>query len=222
MSHGKQFTLYTHNSGPNGWKVAIVLEELGLSYEPVFLDLMKGEHKAPEYLKINPNGRVPALIDHKNNNYTVWESNAVTQYLVDKYDNDRKISVAPGTNEYYTQLQWLYFQASGQGPYYGQAAWFSVYHPEKIPSAIERYRNEIKRVLGVLESTLSKQEWLVGNKATVADFSFLTWNDIAANLLLENFRFEEEFPATAKWNKKLLERPAIAKVWEEKAKAAAH
>lgn len=222
MSHGKQFTLYTHNSGPNGWKVAIVLEELGLSYEPVFLDLMKGEHKAPEYLKINPNGRVPALIDHKNNNYTVWESNAVTQYLVDKYDNDRKISVAPGTNEYYTQLQWLYFQASGQGPYYGQAAWFSVYHPEKIPSAIERYRNEIKRVLGVLESVLSKQEFLVDGKATVADFSFLPWNEGAAKFLLEGSQFEEEFPATAKWHKKLLERPAIAKVWEERAKVSAH
>ena len=90
MSHGKQFTLYTHNRGPNGWyvvslrphsiltpdlfirKVAIVLEELGLTYESVYLDFNKGEQKAPEFLKINPNGRIPALVDHQNNDFTVW------------------------------------------------------------------------------------------------------------------------------------------------------
>ncbi|EKM49993.1 uncharacterized protein PHACADRAFT_130474 [Phanerochaete carnosa HHB-10118-sp] len=219
MSHGKQFTLYTHDRGPNGWSVAFALQELGLTYESVFLDFQKGEHKAPEFTKYNPNGRIPALIDHHNNDFVVWESNAITQYVVDKYDKDRKISVAPGTEEYYTQLQWLYFQASGQGPYFGQVAWFSVYHPEKVPSAVERYRSEIKRVLGVLEGVLSKREWLVGNKATVADFSFLTWNDAAANFLLENFDFDKEFPATAKWHKRLLERPAIAQVWAERAKA---
>lgn len=103
------------------------------------------------------------------------ESGAIIQYLIDKYDRQHKISFVPGTNEYYTHLQWLYFQASGQGPYFGQAAWFSAFHPEKVPSAVERYRNEIKRVLGVLESVLSKSEWLVGDKATAADFAFLTY-----------------------------------------------
>ena len=82
------------------------------------------------------------------------------------------MSVAPGTDAYYTQLQWLYFQASGQGPYFGQAGWFLFYHPEKVSSAVERYRNETKRVLGVLESVLSKQEWLVGGRLTVADIAF--------------------------------------------------
>ena len=92
MSHGKQFTLYTHDSGPNGWytcsclpqrhgylrtkplfrKATILLEELGLTYEPVYLDFGKGEHKAPDYLKINPNGRIPAIIDHQNNDFIVW------------------------------------------------------------------------------------------------------------------------------------------------------
>ena len=100
------------------------------------------------------------------------ESNAIIQYLVDKYDKDLTISV--DGDEKYKQLQWLYFQASGQGPYFGQVAWFSMYHPEKIPSAVERYRNEIKRVYTVLESVLSKQEWLVGGKLTVADLSFVT------------------------------------------------
>ena len=78
-------------------------------------------------------------------------------------------------DEKYTQLQYLFYQASGQGPYFGQAAWFSWLHPEKVPSAIERYQNEIKRVWGVLESILSKQEWLVGGKPTVADFSFIMY-----------------------------------------------
>ncbi|GJE88619.1 glutathione S-transferase [Phanerochaete sordida] len=219
MSHGKQFTLYTHKGGPNGWKAALVLEELGLTYEPVFLDFNSGEHKAPPYLKINPNGRIPAIIDHKNNDFIVWESNALIQYLVDKYDTGRKVSVAPGTDAYYTQLQWLYFQASGQGPYFGQAAWFMVYHPEKVPSAVERYVNETKRVLGVLEGELSKREFLVGDKATIADFVFIPWNDGALHFLLKDADVDTEFPAVAKWHKKLLARPAIAKVWAERAEA---
>ena len=121
------------------------------------------------------------------------ESCAIMQYLVDKYDPEHRISVS-GTDEKYHQLQWLFFQASGQGcvrvisscmrnasaharlyhsPYFGQASWFLVYHPEKVPSAIERYSKEIVRVLGVLENVLSKQEWLVGGKCTIADISFI-------------------------------------------------
>jgi glutathione S-transferase len=100
------------------------------------------------------------------------ESNAIIQYLVDTYDTEHKISVTDH-KERYTQLQWLYFQASGQGPYYGQAVWFAKFHSEKIQSAQDRYVNEIKRVLSVLESVLSKQEWLVGNKVTIADLAFI-------------------------------------------------
>lgn len=102
------------------------------------------------------------------------ESGAILQYLVDKYDPTHKISVT-GVEEKYDQLKWLFFQSSGQGPYFGQVAWFLFYHPEKVPSALERYRNETKRVFGVLESVLSKQEWLVGGKATVADISFVSY-----------------------------------------------
>ncbi len=100
------------------------------------------------------------------------ESNAILQYLVDKYDPEHKISVSD-TDEKYTQLQWLYFQASGQGPYYGQLVWFLRYHPEKVPSAVERYKKEIDRVIGVLDGVLSKQQWLVGGKLTIADLSFV-------------------------------------------------
>ena len=102
------------------------------------------------------------------------ESDAIICYLVGKYDPEHKISAAGG-NEKYEELQWLFYQASGQGPYYGQAVWFTVYHPEHVQSALDRYKGEIKRVMAVLESVLSKREWLVGGRATVADLSFLPY-----------------------------------------------
>lgn len=167
----------------------MVLEELGLTWEPVYLNFE--QMKQPDYTKYNPNGRIPAIIDHRNGDFVLWyvpfsplrilspltsptirESNAIIQYLADKYDPEHQLSVAD-ENEKYTLTQWLYFQSSGQGPYYGQAFWFANAHPEKIPSAMERYRKEARRVLGVLESVLSKQEWLVGGKLTVADISFV-------------------------------------------------
>ncbi|EMD39934.1 hypothetical protein CERSUDRAFT_112178 [Gelatoporia subvermispora B] len=213
MSHGKQFTLYSHKGGPNGWKVVYVLEELGLTYETIYLDFGKGEQKAPEHTKYNPNGRIPTLVDHKNNDFAVWESNAIILYLVEKYDPEHKISVA-GFEERMQQLQWLFFQASGQGPYFGQAGWFNFYHHEKLPSALERYQKEILRVFGVLETVLSKNEWLVGNKCTVADISFIPWNQTAVTRLVADyngFNFEKDFPSVAKWHKKLLEREAVKK-----------
>lgn len=89
----KHFTLYTHNGGPNGWKVAIVLQELGLTYDSIYLDFSKGEHKQPEHTKYNPNGRIPTLIDHQNKDIAIWESNSALLYLVGKYDKDHKISI---------------------------------------------------------------------------------------------------------------------------------
>ncbi|EKM53806.1 uncharacterized protein PHACADRAFT_260340 [Phanerochaete carnosa HHB-10118-sp] len=193
----------------------MVLEELGLTYESIYLDFQKGEHKAPEHTKHNPNGRIPTIIDHKNNDYTLWESDAILLYLVERYDPEHKVSVADAGEKFH-QLQWLFFQASGQGPYFGQAAWFIRYHSEQLPSAQERYKNEIKRVLGVLESVLSKQEWLVGGKATIADLSFIPWNDIAIPAFTD-FDFATEFPATAAWNRKLHGRTSVKKILETRA-----
>ncbi|EJT99221.1 glutathione S-transferase C-terminal-like protein [Dacryopinax primogenitus] len=219
MSHGKQFTLYSHKGGPNGWKIVFALEYLGLSYETVYLDFHKGEHKGPEYTKYNPNGRIPTIIDHKNKDFVLWESGAILVYLVDKYDADHRLSAATEKDKY-LQLQWLFFQASGQGPYFGQAAWFSNFHPEKVPSAVERYQNEIKRVLGVLDSVLREREWLVGDKMTVADIAFITWNSYARNGLLKNdesFNFDEQFPAVAKWHQAMTTTPVIKNVLDHMA-----
>ncbi|KAI0372095.1 glutathione S-transferase C-terminal-like protein [Pilatotrama ljubarskyi] len=224
MSQSKpKLTLYGH-MGPNPLKVAMVLEELGLEFETVEIDMRQEEHKKPDFLKLNPNGRLPALVDHSNNGFTIWESDAIILYIVEKYDPEHKLSVA-GANEKFTLIQWLFFQASGQGPYFGQAFWFMRYHPERIPSAVERYQKEILRVFGVLESVLSKQQWLVGEKLTVADISFVIWNETAVAYAgldqLDGVDIEKQFPAFHKWHQKLRARPAIAKYIEKQTQAVA-
>jgi len=206
----KQFTLFSHQSGPNPVKVAIVLNELGLTYEEKFLDFQAKEHKGPEYTKLNPNGRVPTLIDHANGDFTLWESGAILLYLVEMYDKENRLTVTD-PKEKALLNQWLFFQASGQGPYFGQFVWFSVYHAEKLPSAVDRYKDEILRVWGVLESVLSKQAWLVGGKLTIADLAFFPWNNIASagKRFGVDFQFEEKFPAVAAWHKRMAERDSV-------------
>ncbi|KAI0702241.1 glutathione S-transferase C-terminal-like protein [Earliella scabrosa] len=221
MSHGKQFTLFTHFGGPNGWKVAFVLEELGLTYESVYLDFGKGEQKAPEHTKYNPNGRIPTLIDHHNGDFVIWESNAIILYLVDKYDTEKKLTVTDEKDKY-TLIQWLFFQASGQGPYFGQAVWFMRYHPEKVPTAVERYQKETIRVISVLDGVLAKSPsgWLVGGKPTVADLSFVPWNRGALNFSLKDLEgvdIEKQYPAFYAWHQKLVEREHVKKLIEVQA-----
>ncbi|KAH9884402.1 glutathione S-transferase C-terminal-like protein [Cubamyces lactineus] len=212
MSHGKQFTLYGAVVPPNPMKVAIVLEELGLDYEIVPIDISTGQQKSPEFLKLNPNGRIPALVDHSNGDFVIWESNAILLYLIEKYDKEHKLSVTE-SNEKFALLQWLFFQASGQGPYFGQGVWFKRFHQEKLPSAIERYQKEAIRVIGVLENVLSKQEWLVGGKMTIADLSFVPWSSIALTMLLADYEgFDvKQFPAFNKWHEKMCARPTVSK-----------
>ncbi|KAI0731869.1 thioredoxin-like protein [Fomitopsis betulina] len=205
MSHGKQFTLFTHVFGPNGWKVTFVLEELGLSYESKYLDFGKQEQKSAEYTQYNPNGRIPALIDHGNNDFVVWESNAIMLYLVEKYDTAHRIS-AVTADERAHQLQWLFFQASGQGPYYGQAGWFVNWHPEKFAM----YTNEVLRVLGVLEGVLSKRDWLVGGKYTIADISFVPYVSSRDEKTNPEINFERDFPAVLRWHNAIISREPIA------------
>ncbi|EIW59515.1 thioredoxin-like protein [Trametes versicolor FP-101664 SS1] len=225
MSQEHHFTLYTHTHGPNGWKVVIVLEELGLDYDSKYLVFDKGEQKSPEYTKYNPNGRIPTLIDHKNDDFVIWESGAIITYLAEKYDPEGKISATSFEGKI-QQLQWLMFQASGQGfvafpirsePYFGQVGWFMRYHPEKIPSAIERYQKEVLRVLGVLNDVLSKQEWLVGDKCTVADLSLIPWNVYAlmdGGLLKDReVNFEADYPAFYKWHQAMVNRHTVKKIY---------
>ncbi|TCD61167.1 Glutathione S-transferase 2 [Steccherinum ochraceum] len=200
MSHGKQFTLFSHVLAPNGWKIAFVLNILQRTYEPVYLD--SGTYKSPEHVIYNPNGRIPTLIDHSNGDLVLWESGAILLYLVDTYDTEHKISVAC-PREKAVLIQWLFFQTTGQGPYFGQSTWFRHFHPEKIPSAIARYQNEARRVLGVLESVLSQQEYLVAGKVTIADIAFVPYNNILQHVIEDDFDFKKEFPNTYTWHCKV-------------------
>ncbi|KAI9036784.1 glutathione S-transferase family protein [Aspergillus affinis] len=213
----KPIVLYSHSSGPNPWKVAAILEELNIPYETKFV-LGENMKKEP-YISVNPNGRVPAIED-PNTNITLWESGAILEYLVETYDKERKVSFEPGTPEYFHAKQWLQFQTSGQGPYFGQFVWFSYYHPEKIPSAQERYLNEFRRVSGVIDKFLEGREWLVGGKFSYADAAFLPWFETMGKLTSDVVDAEKDFPNLDAWLKRLNSRPAIAKMQKDRAEAA--
>jgi glutathione S-transferase len=208
----KPITLWGHDSGPNPWKVAMILDELKVPYE--FKLIQFPDMKKEPYESINPNGRVPAIED-PNTGITLWESGAIIEYLVETYDKQHSISFAPGTKEYYEAKQWLYYQVSGQGPYFGQAIWFTVYHPEKLPTVVDRYVKEIRRVSGVLDRVLQDKEFLVGGKFSYADAAFVTWFGIMS-LFADKINLETEFPALNAWLERLKARPAIAKVLKDK------
>ena len=210
MSSLKPIHLYGHKGGPNPWKVAIILEELGLPYEQTFPSV-----KEEPYLSVNPNGRVPAIED-PNTGIVLWESAAIVQYLIETYDKDNKISYSSSPEKFY-EKQWLAFQVSGQGPYFGQAAWFGNFHPEKLPSAHERYINEIERVNSVLDGHLQKHTYLVGDKCTYADLVFVNWAAIIP-WLTAGKDVTSKYKAYTAWMEKLNERPSVKKILAEKAK----
>ena len=208
-------TLYGHATGPNPWKVAMLLEELKLPFTTTIVD--KADLKKPAYEKININGRAPAIQD-PNTGLTLWESGAIIEYLIETYDRNHDISFAPGTSDYYHAKQWLYFQVSGQGPYFGQAVWFKVFHPEKIQSAQDRYVNEIRRVSGVLNRALDRKTFLVGEKYSYADVVFLSWYEaVIARVISDVFDISVEFPNLQAWLNRIRARPAIAKTLQDKA-----
>lgn len=205
--------------GPNPPKVEIILKELGLPHEVI--PVAWEDIKRPAYTAINPNGRLPSIQD-PNTGLTLWESGAILEYLITTYDKDHKISFPAGTPEAWHAKQWLFFQTTGQAPYFGQAAWFVKFHHEKLPSAIERYLNEIQRVLGVLERVLSDQKekyagqggdgpWLVGNKVSYADIAFVPWQNAIRDVLGDKYS-DENFPAVREWLTKLRARPAVTAV----------
>jgi glutathione S-transferase len=209
----KPITLWGHKSGPNPWKVALILEELELPYVH---QLVEGPDikKAP-YVRINPNGRVPSIED-PNTGIILWESGAIIEYLIETYDPQHTISPSsPGSKEYYEAKQWLYFQVSGQGPYFGQAVWFLNHHPERLPSAVDRYVNEIRRVSGVLDGALQDKEFLVGGRFSYADAAFLTGYGIMG-LFADKIALETDYPNVHAWLERIQSRPAIAKVMKQR------
>ncbi|KIJ24524.1 hypothetical protein M422DRAFT_39142 [Sphaerobolus stellatus SS14] len=166
----KDITLYTVGT-PNGHPIAIALEELGVPYEVKALSFKDNDQKQEWFLKINPNGRIPAIVDHKRGDFPVFETSAILLYLAQHYDPERKISYDPvkEPNLHSEELQWLFFAHGGVGPMQGQANHFFRYAPERIPYATNRYIEETKRLYSVLEKRLEGREWLVGNHYGLAD-----------------------------------------------------
>ena len=161
--------LYTSPT-PNGYKVSIMLEETGMEYSVHPIDLGKGEQKTPEFLAMNPNGRIPVIVDRDNDDFVVFESGAILIYLAEKSGQ-----LLPREEKARSRvLQWLMFQMGGIGPMMGQANVFFRYFPEKIPAAIHRYQHEGRRLLEVLDRQLDGRDYLCG-EYSIADIATWPW-----------------------------------------------
>ena len=191
--------LYTAPT-PNGWKVSVALEELQLPYRVNRVDLRKGEQKSPEYLALNPNGRIPTIIDREAGDFVVFESGAILLYLAQK--TGRLMPTDPQGRSVVTQ--WLMFQMGGIGPMMGQANVFFRYAPEKIEYAIARYQRECRRLFDVLDRRLGEVEYLAGEYsiADIANYSWVhthNWSGTSVDGL----------PGVKAWLDRIRERPAV-------------
>ena len=164
--------LYTAAT-PNGQKITIALEEMKLPYDLIKINFNENQQKTPSFLKMNPNGRIPVIVDRDNDDFVLFESGAILIYLAEKtgqfYGSNEK--------QRYQILQWLMFQMSGVGPMMGQANVFFRYFPEKIDAAIQRYQNESKRLLTILDNQLKANEYIVG-EYSIADIATWPWAKI--------------------------------------------
>ena len=193
--------LYTAAT-PNGKKISIMLEELGAAYRVHALDLSEFEHKEPWFLEINPNGKIPAIVDNDDGT-AVFESGAILIYLADKFG-----SLLPpvGDGRRTACVQWLMFQMSAVGPMQGQLNVFLKYAPEKIPYAIRRYTEETKRLYSVLDERLSRVEYIAG-EYSIADIATWPWINAYDWVRLDL----EDFPNLVRWRAAVGERPAVIK-----------
>ncbi len=193
--------LYTAPT-PNGHKVSIMLEEIGLEYNVHGIALHENEQKEPAFLRLNPNGRIPAIIDGDADDFAIFESGAILIYLAEKTGQ----LLPSSTAERSVVLQWLMFQMAGVGPMQGQANVFYRYAPTKIEYAIERYQNEVKRLYGVMDGRLADVQFL-GGTYSIADIATWPWVNACewAGLSLE------PFSNLARWREEIGRRPAVEK-----------
>ncbi len=191
--------LYTWTT-PNGYKASCTLEELGLPYDVHPIDIGTNEQKKPWFLAINPNGRIPAIIDREAGDFAVFESGAIMLYLAEKAGQLLPTD-AKGRSQV---IQWLMFQMGGVGPMQGQAHVFFRYFPEKIQPAIDRYQNETKRLYSVLDTRLADHAYLAGD-FSIADIAHWTWvrSHEWAGVSIE------DLPHLSRWLETLNARPAL-------------
>ncbi len=189
---------------PNGHKVHIALEELGLPYKVIPVNIGSGEQFKPEFLAITPNHRIPAIVDSDGPGgqpLALWESGAILIYLAEKAGS--LIPEAPRAR--FACLQWLMFQMGGVGPMFGQYNHFAAYAPEKLPYAITRYTNEVQRLHRVLEKALQGSEYLAGGEYSIADIATFAWvrNPDRRGIDLA------DYPAVKRWHDAIAARPAV-------------
>ena len=159
---------------PNGHKVHIMLEECGLPYRVIPVDIGAGDQFKPEFLRISPNNKIPAIVDPvgpDGSPFTLFESGAILLYIASKTGQ----FLPTGTTERFRVLEWLMFQMGGVGPMLGQAHHFRIYAPEKIEYAVSRYTNEAKRLYGVMDTRLAKSKYIAGPQYTIADIAIFPW-----------------------------------------------
>lgn len=199
--------LYTWTT-PNGHKLHIMLEETGLEYRAIAVDIGKGEQFAPNFLAISPNNKIPAMVDHDGpgggpagNKLALFESGAMLLYLAEKTG---RFLPADARGRYDT-LAWLMFQMGSIGPMLGQAHHFIKYAPEKVDYAITRYSNEAKRLYGVMDKRLAHHEWLAGDEYTIADMATFPWlrssDSQGVNMA--------DYPNVRRWFETIDARPAV-------------
>lgn len=193
--------LYTAAT-PNGHKISIALEEMQLPYELHVLSFEQKQQKAAEFLAINPNGRIPAIVDRDNNDFAVFESGAILWYLAEK--TGQLLPQDPQQRS--VVMQWLMFQMGGVGPMQGQANVFYRYFPENLPSAIERYQKETRRLYEVLDSRLQQVEYLA-DQYSIADIATYPWVAIHewSGVSVEGLT------ALQRWMAAIAARPAVQK-----------
>lgn len=194
---------------PNGHKITIALEELGLPYSLHRIDISQDEQFAPEYLAINPNNKIPAIVDHQPINgsepLSLFESGAILMYLTEK--SGKLMPAAP--RERWQTLQWLFWQVGGLGPMAGQNHHFSHYASEPIPYAIERYVNETNRLYRVLEHQLLDRTYIVGESFSIADIACYPW-------IVPHQRQGQalkDFPSIARWFARIGARDAVKRAY---------
>jgi glutathione S-transferase/GST-like protein len=190
------FTLYTAPT-PNGWKISIALEEMGLPYEVKVVDFASNEQKSPWYVKLNPNGRIPTLVD---DGFALFESGAILIYLAEKTGRFLPHDVQGRSRV----IQWLMFQMSAVGPMMGQANVFLRYFPEKIQPAIDRYQREVTRLFGILDQQLATHDYIAGDYS-IADMALWPW--------VSGYEWSgvsiAEFANLQRWLAKVGDRPAV-------------
>jgi GST-like protein len=195
--------LYTWTT-PNGFKISIALEELGLPYKVIPIDIGRGAQFEPDFLRISPNNKIPAIVDHEGPGgkpLSVFESGAILTYLAEKAGG-RLLPADPARR--WAAHEWLFFQMASIGPLLGQAGHFRNYAPEKIPYAIDRYTNEAKRLYGVLDRRLADHEYLA-DEYSIADIAVFPW------LRRPEVHGVElaEYPHVARWREAIAARPAV-------------